>query len=187
MQKPMDQSYKLFINGKWTDSVGGGTCEAYCPANGELLATFVDASREDVDNAVKAAWQAFPGWKATSPAQRSAVMMKLADLIDQNTEVLAATLCFDNGKAIREARMEVPRSSDLLRYFACAVRTMEDQATLVDKDTLGISLREPYGVVGLIVPWNFPFLLAMYKNGPCHCRRKYGCHQTFIRYVPEPP
>jgi len=165
MDKPMDSSYGLFIGGEWRDDKRE-KLNAFCPANGELLSTFVEANQEDVDDAVKAAWKAFGTWKKVNPSERSAVMMKWADLIDQNLDTLAMTLCLDGSKPIRESAMEVNRAADLLRYYACAVRTVEDRATMIDDNTLGISLSEPYGVVGLIVPWNFPFLLAMYKMAP---------------------
>jgi aldehyde dehydrogenase (NAD+) len=85
----IDKEYKLYINGKWVDAKDGKTFKSYCPANGELLATCADAGREDVDDAVKAAWKAWETWKDVSPQERSAMLLKIADLIDENAEKLA--------------------------------------------------------------------------------------------------
>ena len=167
MNKPMDDSYKLFIDGKWTNGTGSKTFNAYSPANGELLATCVNGTKEDVDAAVKAAWKAFPAWKKVSPQVRAAMLLKIADLIDANTEKLAMVETMDNGKPIRETiNVDVPLGSDHFRYFASAIRTEEGQAVMIDDDNLSIILREPIGVVGQIIPWNFPFLMACWKIAP---------------------
>jgi aldehyde dehydrogenase (NAD+) len=165
--KPMDSSYKLYINGKWVDGKEGKKITTYCPANGEPLATVVDAGKEDVDLAVKAAWAAFDSWKRVSPQERSAMLLKIADLIDANAEKLAMIETLDNGKPIREtAGIDVPLSSDHFRYFAGAIRTEEGEAVMIDDNTLSIILREPIGVVGQIIPWNFPLLMGAWKIAP---------------------
>jgi len=167
MNKPMDKEYKLFIDGQWVDGVEGKTFNTYCPANGELLSTCVDASKEDVDRAVTAAWKAFEKWKNVSPPERARILNKIADLIDANAEKLAMVETLDNGKPIRETMaVDVPLSSDHFRYFASAARTEEDRAVMIDKDTLSIILREPIGVVGQIIPWNFPLLMGAWKIAP---------------------
>lgn len=167
MDKPMDKSYKLLIDGKWVDSKEGQTFNAYCPANGELLATCVNGSREDVDLAVKAAWKAFDSWKNISPQERAAYLMKIADLIDERAGLLAMTETLDNGKPIRETMgIDVPFASDHFRYFASAIRTGEGKAVMLDQNTMSIILREPIGVVGQIIPWNFPLLMAAWKIAP---------------------
>ncbi|AFV12356.1 aldehyde dehydrogenase AldA [Thermacetogenium phaeum DSM 12270] len=167
MKKPMDDSYKLYINGKWVDGKEGKTFNTYCPATGELLATCVEAGMEDVDEAVKAAWKAWETWKDVSPQERSAMLLKIADLIDENAEKLALVETMDNGKPIRETMtIDVPLSSDHFRYFAAAIRTEEGEAVMIDKDTMSIILREPIGVVGQIIPWNFPLLMAAWKIAP---------------------
>ncbi len=167
MQKPMDDRYKLYVNGTWTDGKGSRTFVSSCPANGEPLATCIDACKEDVDDAVKAAWKAFETWKDVSPQERSSMLLKIADLIDENAQKLALVETLDNGKPIRETTaLDVPLSSDHFRYFAGAIRTEEGQAVMIDKDTMSIILREPIGVVGQIVPWNFPFLMAAWKIAP---------------------
>lgn len=167
MNKPMDDSYKLYIDGTWVDASDGKTISTYCPANGELLATCADASREDVDKAVKSAWKAWDSWKRTSPQERSAMLLKIADLIDANMEKLAMVETMDNGKPIRETMaIDVPLASDHFRYFAGVIRAEEGQAVLIDDNTLSIILREPIGVVGQIIPWNFPLLIAAWKIAP---------------------
>ncbi|WP_415713175.1 aldehyde dehydrogenase family protein [Maridesulfovibrio sp.] len=167
MQKPIDKNYKLYVDGKWVDSKDGKTFKAYCPANGEELATCANASKEDVDMAVAAAQKAFKTWKDVSPQDRAAVLLKIADLIDEETEKLAMVETLDNGKPIRETRnIDVPLAADHFRYFASAIRTEEGSAVMIDKDTMSIILNEPIGVVGQIIPWNFPFLMAAWKIAP---------------------
>ncbi len=102
MEKPIDKNYKLFIDGKWVDSKGGGTFNAYNPANGEMLATCVNGSKEDVDYAVEVAWKAFETWKDVNPQQRAAYLLKIADKIEENAAKLAMVETLDNGKPIRE-------------------------------------------------------------------------------------
>ncbi len=167
MNAHVDSDYGLFIDGKWTKGKQGKTFKAYNPANGELLSTCIDACKEDVDLAVSAAWKAFEGWKNVSPGERAAVLLKIADLIDANAEKLAMVETLDNGKPIRETTaVDIPLSSDHFRYFAGAIRTEEGQAVMIDKDTLSIILMEPIGVVGQVIPWNFPFLMACWKIAP---------------------
>ena len=167
MKPRIDERYKLFINGKWVESEGGKTFTATNPANGEALATCVDASPEDVDRAVDAARKAFCSWKKTTPTERSAMLRRIADLIDANAEHLAMVETLDNGKPIRETTaIDVPLSSDHFRYFAAAIRTEEGRATMIDEQTMSIILREPLGVVGQIIPWNFPLLMAAWKISP---------------------
>ncbi len=165
--KVTDDSYGLFIDGSWRPASTGKTFKAYNPGNGELLATCADASREDVATAVKAAWKAYESWKKVSPQERSRALLRIADLIDENAAKLAMVETLDNGKPIRETlAIDVPLASDHFRYFAGAVRTEEGQAVMIDDDTLSIILREPIGVVGQIIPWNFPFLMAAWKIAP---------------------
>ena len=167
MNNVIDDKYGLFINNQWEEGKKGKTFECFNPANGERLSTCVDATKEDVDAAVDAAWKAFESWKKVSPQERMTMLLKIADLIDENAEKLAMVETLDNGKPIREtSALDVPLSSDHFRYFAGAVRTEEGQAVMIDDNTLSIILREPIGVVGQIVPWNFPFLMAAWKIAP---------------------
>jgi len=167
LERPIDSHYKLLIDGKWVDAKDGATFETYCPADGSLLATCAQASQEDVDMAVQAAWKAFETWKDVSPQERSSILLKIADLIDENAEKLALIETLDNGKPIRETRtIDVPLSSDHFRYFAGAIRADQGRAVMIDKNTLSIILSEPIGVVGQIIPWNFPLLMAAWKLAP---------------------
>jgi len=167
LERPIDSHYKLLIDGKWVDAKDGATFETYCPADGTLLATCAQAAQEDVDMAVRAAWKAFETWKDVSPQERSSILLKIADLIDENAEKLALIETLDNGKPIRETRtIDVPLSSDHFRYFAGAIRAYEGRAVMIDKNTLSIILSEPIGVVGQIIPWNFPLLMAAWKLAP---------------------
>lgn len=167
MQKPIDQSYKLYIDGKWVDSKDGKTFKVFCPANGEELTTCANAGKEEVDMAVAAAKRAFTTWKDVSPQDRAAVLLEIADLIDEEADKLALVETLDNGKPIRETRnIDVPLASDHFRYFASAIRTEEGSAAMIDKNTMSIVLNEPIGVVGQIIPWNFPFLMAAWKIAP---------------------
>lgn len=167
MQNIADAQYKLYIDGKWVEAQGGKTFKAICPANGQELSLCSDAGPQDVDDAVKAAWKAWETWKDVSPQERSAMLLKIADLIDANAERLAMIETLDNGKPIRETRgIDVPLSSDHFRYFAAAIRTEEGQAVMIDKNTMSIILREPIGVIGQIIPWNFPLLMGAWKIAP---------------------
>jgi acyl-CoA reductase-like NAD-dependent aldehyde dehydrogenase len=136
-----------------------------------------EATKEDVDAAVDAAWAAFPSWKAVEPAARAEILNKIADIIDANAEHLAMVESLDNGKPIRETTaIDIPYASDHFRYFAGAVRTEEGSAVLLNEQTLSLVLREPIGVVGQIVPWNFPFLMAAWKLAPVLAA---GCCSVF--------
>ncbi|MGN0909588.1 MAG: aldehyde dehydrogenase family protein, partial [Succinivibrio sp.] len=163
----LKDTYGMYINGKWVGASEGGTIDAICPASGEKLATFQDASREDVDWAVKAARQAFPKWAATTVKERAAILNRIADIIDEHTEELAYIETCDNGKPIRETLgVDVPMSAAHFRYFAGVILSEEGQASVLDGSFLSIILREPIGVVGQIVPWNFPLLMAAWKLAP---------------------
>lgn len=167
MQKLIEENYKLYIGGKWLDGKEGRTFNSYCPANGELLASCVNAGKEDVDLAVEAAWKAFESWKNVSAQERAAYLLKIADLIEENADKLAMIETLDNGKPIRESKnIDIPLSADHFRYFAGAVRTEEGQAVMIDQNSMSIILQEPIGVVGQIIPWNFPFLMAAWKIAP---------------------
>ena len=162
-----DKEYGLFINGEWTKGSKGELLVSYNPANGAELAKFVDATDADVDAAVAAAQAAFKTWKKTTMAERAAILNKIADVIDENTELFALQETLDNGKPIRETRgADIPLGADHFRYFASVIRGEEGSATQLDEEDLSLIMREPIGVVGQIVPWNFPFLMAMWKIAP---------------------
>ena len=168
MNKPdIQDSYSLFIDGQWKPASDGGTFETYCPANGERLATCAEATKQDVDDAVAAATKAWDGWKKVDPIERANLLLKIADLIEANKEHLAMVETLDNGKPIRETlNVDIPFAADHFRYFAGVVRADEGTAVMLDENTMSLVFREPIGVVGQIVPWNFPFLMAAWKLAP---------------------
>lgn len=167
MKYPGQETYKLYINGEWVDASDGGMLDSYNPANGEKLASFADATREDVDRAVKVAWDAFETWSQTTPQQRSELLLKIADVIDENAEHLALVETLDNGKPIRETRaIDIKMSADHFRYFAGIILAEEGTVNVLPGNLLSMVMREPIGVVGQIVPWNFPFLMAAWKLAP---------------------
>ena len=167
MKYNLQERYQLYINGKWVDSSDSQFYPSYCPANGDQLAMCAEATKEDVDAAVDAAWKAFETWKLTSPTERAEILLKIADVVEENAEHLAMVETLDNGKPIRETMaIDIPYAADHFRYFAAAIRTDEGSATMLDNNTLSLILREPIGVVGQIVPWNFPFLMAAWKLAP---------------------
>ena len=167
MKANLDARYDLYINGQWVPASDGKVFTAYNPATGEKLAECAEATKEDVDAAVKAAWAAFPAWRDMGIAERAGILEKIADIIDENAELLATIESMDNGKPIRETMaIDVPYSSDHFRYFAGAIRVEEGKVSVLDGNMMSLILREPIGVVGQIVPWNFPFLMAAWKLAP---------------------
>ena len=167
MNIQLQNKYQLYINGEWKDASDGATIKTYNPANGEFLAEIADASNKDVDEAIAAAREAFKTWGKTTPVERAAILNKIADIIDENAEFLATVETMDNGKPIRETTgADIPLASDHFRYFAGVIRAEEGTSTMIDENTLNLILREPIGVVGQIVPWNFPFLMAAWKLAP---------------------
>lgn len=177
MNQHLLDTYQLYIGGKWRDASNGATMTTTNPANGETLATFADATKEDVDLAVEEAWKAFATWKHTTVKERAKILNAIADVIDANKEYLARVESMDNGKPIRETlTIDIPYAADHFRYFAGCILAEEGQATMLDSNTLSLILREPIGVVGQIVPWNFPFLMAAWKLAPVLAS---GCTTVF--------
>ena len=168
MNKPeLQNRYQLFIGGQWRDASDGEFFTTKCPANGEKLAECAQATKEDVDDAVREAWKAFETWKKVPTSERAAILNKIADIIDANTEHLAMVESLDNGKPIRETMaIDIPLSAKHFRYFAGCIMAEEGSANILDEQFLSLILREPIGVVGQIVPWNFPFLMAAWKLAP---------------------
>ena len=163
----LQDRYQLFIGGEWRDASDGATFKTTCPADGRVLAECAQATREDVDAAVQAAWKAFETWKNVPTNERAAILNKIADIIDENKEHLAMVESLDNGKPIRETMaVDIPYSAQHFRYFAGCIMAEEGSANMLGDSTLSLILREPIGVVGQIVPWNFPFLMAAWKLAP---------------------
>lgn len=166
-EKFVEKDYKMLINGEWTNGNGINKIISYNPSNGDRLTEFVDASNEDVDRAVESAKIAFKTWKKVSVQERSNLLLKIADLIDENKDRLAMVETLDNGKPLRETlNVDVPLSSDHFRYFAGVIRAEEGTSKMLDENTLTVNLKEPIGVVGQVIPWNFPLLMAAWKLAP---------------------
>lgn len=167
IKQVVSDTYQLYINGVWTEGSDNKKITSYNPSNGEKLAEFVDATHEDVDQAINAAQEAFKTWKDLDVITRSTMLLKIADVIDENKEKLALVETLDNGKPLRETMaIDVPASADHFRYFAGVIRAEEGSVKDFDKDTLSIVIKEPIGVVGQIIPWNFPLLMGAWKIAP---------------------
>ena len=174
VQEFVSRPRKMFIDGKWVEAASGKTFPTYNPATGEVLAQVAEGDREDIDRAVKAARRAFESgpWPEMTPSQRGRLIWKLGDLIEEHLEEFAQLESLDNGKPLSVARVaDVPLAADLFHYMA-------GWATKIEGNTIPISVgskhvkylaytrREPVGVVGQIIPWNFPLLMAAWKLGP---------------------
>nr|WP_314440976.1 aldehyde dehydrogenase family protein [uncultured Campylobacter sp.] len=160
-------SYKLFIDGEFVGAEGGASLDVFNPATGEKISKIADASKADVDRAVAAARKAFESFRRTSVYERSALLNKIADVLEQNADFIATVETIDNGKPIRETRaVDVAWSIEHFRYFAGVILGEEGSANMLKERYLSVVLREPIGVVGQIVPWNFPFLMGAWKLAP---------------------
>lgn len=163
----IDPSYKLYINGEWTEGSKGEKLDSINPSNGEKLSEFINASHADVDAAVDAAQKAFPEWSKVGIEERSNILLKIADVMEENIDHLAMIETLDNGKPLRETNgADLRLAVDHFRYFAGVIRSEEGTAQQLDENNLTIVLKEPLGVVGQIVPWNFPILMAAWKLAP---------------------
>jgi aldehyde dehydrogenase (NAD+) len=158
---------KLFIGGAFVDALDGATFEVFDPHDGTKLADVAEARAADIDRAVQEARDAFPAWSATPPAERGRLLLRLADAIDANAEELAILESRDTGHPIRDAtRLDVPRTSLTFRYFGGMADKVQGSVVPVEKGFLNYVLRTPLGVVGQIVPWNFPLMFTSWKMGP---------------------
>ena len=165
---------RMFINNQFVPSASGKTFPTYNPATGEIMAQVAEGDREDIDRAVKAARKAFenPAWADMSPSQRGRLIWKLADLLEAHTEEFAQVESLDNGKPLAIARVaDVPLAVDLFRYMAGWATKIEGNTIPISAGTkrtqyFAYTRREPVGVVGQIIPWNFPLLMAAWKLGP---------------------
>lgn len=167
MSYQFQKEYQLLIGGQWVNAENGATFETYNPATGELLAKCANASPSDVNRAVAAAQNAFESWSQTSATHRSCMLLKIADLIESHAAELAEIETKDNGKALRESLLvDVPAAADHFRYFAGCIRAEDGSAVMIDDKSMSIVLHEPIGVVGQIIPWNFPLLMAAWKLAP---------------------
>lgn len=159
--------YEHFIGGEWTPPVKGQYFENVTPVTGKVFCEVARGTAEDIDAALDAAWKAAPAWGATSAAERALVLHRIADRMEENLEMLAVAETWDNGKALRETlNADLPLAIDHFRYFAGAIRAQEGGLSQVDEDTVAYHFHEPLGVVGQIIPWNFPLLMGVWKLAP---------------------
>ncbi|HEX5422473.1 MAG TPA: aldehyde dehydrogenase family protein [Candidatus Acidoferrales bacterium] len=177
----VSRKHKILINGKWTESASGKTFPTFDPATGEVLSQVAEGDREDIDRAVKAARAAFETgpWSKMTASERGRAIWRLADLLEKHTEEFAQIESLDNGKPLKVARAaDVPLAVDLFRYMAGWATKIEGTTIPISvpytpgAKYLAYTLREPVGVVGQIIPWNFPLLMAAWKLGPalaCGC------------------
>ena len=159
--------YQNYIGGEWVPPVNGLYFSNNSPVNGELICEIPRSSQEDIDLALDAAHGARAGWAATSVTERSNLLLQIADRIEQNLEILAVAETWDNGKAVRETlAADVPLAVDHFRYYAGCIRAQEGSVGEIDGNTVAYHFHEPLGVVGQIIPWNFPLLMAAWKLAP---------------------
>jgi acyl-CoA reductase-like NAD-dependent aldehyde dehydrogenase len=151
----------MFIGGRWVQATEGGTLDARCPATGELIATLPSAGPADVDCAVQAASEAFTStWRDTSPKERADVLFDLADRLARDSERLAMIDVVEGGSTLRRMRADVAAGVNLMRTYAGLIPTIGGRTIPLDSHSLNYTLREPWGVVGVIVPFNHPFMFA---------------------------
>ena len=164
---PLRARYGNYIGGRWVEPAAGRYFDNHSPVNGAKLCEVARSDATDVEMALDAAHAAFPAWARTSVADRAAVLNAIADRMEADLDLLARAETWDNGKPIRETTAaDVPLAIDHFRYFAACVRTQEGSIGEIDHDTIAYHFHEPLGVVGQIIPWNFPLLMAAWKLAP---------------------
>jgi len=159
--------YDNFIGGEWVPPVNGQYFDVITPISGQVYTQAARSTEADVELALDAAHAAKAGWAATPPGARANILLKIADRLEQNLELLAYAETVDNGKPIRETlNADIPLAVDHFRYFAGCVRAQEGALSEIDGETIAYHFHEPLGVVGQIIPWNFPILMAAWKLAP---------------------
>ncbi|HIO93150.1 MAG TPA: aldehyde dehydrogenase [Leucothrix mucor] len=159
--------YENFIGGEWVAPVKGQYFDNLSPVNGEVFCEVPRSTAEDVELALDAAHNAKDAWGKTSVTERSNILLKIADRIEENAELLAIAETWDNGKGVRETlAADIPLAADHFRYFAGCIRSQEGSIGDLDENTVAYHFHEPLGVVGQIIPWNFPLLMAAWKIPP---------------------
>ena len=163
----MSTTHRNYVGGAWVDAVESGTQEVLNPATGETIAVVPAGTQQDVDRAVAAAKEAFVEFRDTTPGERAAMLLAIADVLEANADELAALESRNVGKPLGAARDEIPVCADNLRFFAGAARLLEGKSTgEYLRGYTSMIRREPLGVVGQIAPWNYPLLMAVWKIGP---------------------
>lgn len=159
--------YDNFIGGQWVPPVDGRYMDNITPVTGEVFCQVARSSAADVELALDAAHAAKDSWGRTSPAERATILNKIADRIEEHLEEIAVAETWENGKAVRETlAADIPLTVDHYRYFASAIRTQESRTSQIDENTVAYHFHEPIGVVGQIIPWNFPILMSAWKLAP---------------------
>ncbi len=159
--------YDHYIGGEYVPPVKGQYFENPSPVTGQTFCEVARGTAEDIDAALDAAHAAAPAWGRTSTTERANILNKIADRIEANLEAIAVAEAWENGKAVRETlAADIPLAIDHFRYFASAIRAQEGHMTQLDDDTVAYHFQEPLGVVGQIIPWNFPILMAVWKLAP---------------------
>jgi len=159
--------YENYIGGEWVAPVNGDYFTNTSPVTGEAFCEIPESTAADIDRALDAAHAAKDAWAKTSVTERANVLLKIADRIEQNLEMLAVAETWDNGKAVRETlNADVPLCADHFRYYAGCIRAQEGTMGELDENTVAYHFHEPLGVVGQIIPWNFPLLMAAWKIAP---------------------
>jgi aldehyde dehydrogenase len=161
------EKYGNYINGKFVDPVDGKFFNNITPINGKVLCKIARSNEADINKALDAAHAAKDSWGKTSVTERSVILNKIAQVIEDNLPMLAEAETWDNGKGIRETTAaDLPLGIDHFRYFAGVIRAQEGSVAEIDNDTVSYLIQEPLGVVGQIIPWNFPLLMAIWKLAP---------------------
>ncbi|MDE1924318.1 MAG: aldehyde dehydrogenase family protein, partial [Gammaproteobacteria bacterium] len=164
---PLRARYENFIGGKWVAPRGGAYFDDVSPTTGAVICQIARSQAEDIELALDAAHGAAGAWGRTSVADRARALNRIADRMEQYLPFLAAVETYDNGKPIRETNLaDLPLAVDHFRYFASCVRAQEGSLGELDDDTVAYHFHEPLGVVGQIIPWNFPLLMAAWKLAP---------------------
>ncbi len=164
---PFKTRYGNFIGGRWIEPAAGRYFENTSPVNGRVLCEVARSDEVDVERALDAAHAAKEAWGATNVTQRAVLLTRIAQVMEDNLELLATAETWDNGKPIRETMAaDLPLAIDHFRYFAGCIRAQEGGISEIDRDTIAYHFHEPLGVVGQIIPWNFPLLMACWKLAP---------------------
>jgi len=167
VENPFKLKYGNYIGGQWKDPIAGKYFDNITPVTGGKLCEVARSDEQDVNAAIDAAHAAKESWGKTSATERSNILMKIAQKMEDNLELLAKAETWDNGKPLRETMAaDIPLAIDHFRYFASCIRAQEGSIGEIDNDTVAYHFHEPLGVVGQIIPWNFPILMAAWKMAP---------------------
>ncbi|RDI61268.1 aldehyde dehydrogenase [Microvirga subterranea] len=164
---PFKDRYANYIGGQWVEPVNGRYFENISPVTGKSVCEIARSDKDDIEKALDAAHAAKDAWGKTAPGERARILNQIADRMEANLDTLALVETWDNGKPIRETTAaDIPLAIDHFRYFAGCIRSQEGSIAEIDHDTVAYHFHEPLGVVGQIIPWNFPILMAAWKLAP---------------------